>query len=216
MDDGATSTKRGARGAYAKTAARRAAIIDAARESFVEHGYEEASLRDISRRAGISLPGLLHHFRDKAELLNEVLKQRDVAGRARSQELRAAGRSIASAVAQLETERQRDPQLMRLWAMLAPAASRPDHPAHEYFVERYRRIRSEVAANLRHASPASDLPNAIDHDTAAALIVAALEGLQVQWLLDPTLDIPTAVSGLIDLLVYPQPAGDDESAASPN
>src|SRR4051794_40638055 len=138
MDDGATSTKRGARGAYAKTAARRAAIIDAARQSFVEHGYEAASLRDIARRAGISLPGLLHHFDDKAQLLHEVLRQRDVAGRARSEELRAAGQSIASAVAQLQTERQHDPQLLRLWATLAPAASRPDHPAHDYFVDRYR------------------------------------------------------------------------------
>src|SRR6187455_17693 len=106
MDDVARSTKRRARGAYAKTAARRAAIIDAARESFVEHGYEEASLRDIARRAGISLPGLLHHFDNTAQLLNEVLRQRDVAGRARSEELRAAGQSVSSAVAQLEAERQ--------------------------------------------------------------------------------------------------------------
>jgi AcrR family transcriptional regulator len=206
MDHEATSTTPRARGAYAKTAARRATIIDAARESFVEHGYEEASLRDIARRAGISLPGLLHHFDTKAHLLNEVLRERDVAGRARSGELRAAGRSVGDAVAQLETERQHDPQLMRLWAMLAPAASRPDHPAHEYFVERYRRIRSEVAANLRDAPSASDLPNGIDPDTAAAIIVAVIEGLQVQWLLDPTLDIPTAVSRFIDLLVPAEPA----------
>jgi AcrR family transcriptional regulator len=213
MDDVARSTKRRARGAYAKTAARRAAIIDAARESFVEHGYEEASLRDIARRAGISLPGLLHHFDNKAQLLNEVLRQRDVAGHARAEELRAAGQSVSSAVAQLEAERQHDPQTMRLWAMLAPAASRPDHPAHEYFVERYQRIRSEVAANLRQASPASDLPNAIDHDAAAAIIVAVLEGLQVQWLLDPTLDVSTTVSRFIDLIVPTHTADDHERTA---
>jgi AcrR family transcriptional regulator len=213
MDHEATSTTPRARGAYAKTAARRATIIDAARESFVEHGYEEASLRDIARRAGISLPGLLHHFDNKAQLLNEVLRQRDVAGHARSEELRAAGQSVSSAVAQLEAERQHDPQTMRLWAMLAPAASRPDHPAHEYFVERYQRIRSEVAANLRQASPASDLPNAIDHDAAAAIIVAVLEGLQVQWLLDPTLDVSTTVSRFIDLIVPTHTADDHERTA---
>ena len=40
----------GARGPYARTPARRAEIVRAARDSFAERGYANASLRDIAER----------------------------------------------------------------------------------------------------------------------------------------------------------------------
>ncbi|MEH0580221.1 TetR/AcrR family transcriptional regulator [Streptomyces sp. B21-108] len=49
-----------ARGPYVKTPARRAEIVRAARDSFAERGYANASLRDIAERAGITHAGLLH------------------------------------------------------------------------------------------------------------------------------------------------------------
>ena len=46
----------------------KADIIEAARASFAEEGYEKASLRSIARRAGVD-PALVHHYFDgKAEL----------------------------------------------------------------------------------------------------------------------------------------------------
>ena len=53
--------------------ARREAILDAASSLFAERGYHGASLRDISRRAGISHPGMLHHFASKDTLLGAVI-----------------------------------------------------------------------------------------------------------------------------------------------
>ena len=81
------------RGPYAKTPARRATIVAAAREAFIEHGYDDASLREIAKRAGITHQGLLRHFSGKPELLLEVLRQRDITARARADELAAAGAS---------------------------------------------------------------------------------------------------------------------------
>src|SRR5436853_7128312 len=83
------------RGPYAKTPARRATIIAAAREAFIEHGYDHASLREIAKRAGITHQGLLRHFSGKPELLLEVLRQRDTTALARVDELAAAGASAA-------------------------------------------------------------------------------------------------------------------------
>src|SRR3954452_3881485 len=123
------------RGPYAKTPARRAAIVAAAREAFIEHGFDQASLRDIARRAGISHQGLLRHFSGKPDLLQEVLEQRDVAARARADELLAAGASGAATASRILRDELQDPAMLRLWATLEPAASRRDHPAHEYFVE---------------------------------------------------------------------------------
>ncbi|HEU5001228.1 MAG TPA: TetR family transcriptional regulator [Actinomycetota bacterium] len=52
----------------------RAAILEAARATFLEEGYEPASLRSIARRAAVD-PALVHHyFGGKAELFAEVMK----------------------------------------------------------------------------------------------------------------------------------------------
>ena len=199
----------GPRGPYAKTAARRAGIVDAARKSFADRGYDETSLRDIAKRAGMTHPGVLHHFRDKAELLAEVLRQRDATGEARIEELRATGLSPASALSRLIREELGDPDLVRLWATLAPAAARDEHPAHEHFVQRYAHYRAAIAYSLRDDSQASQPTRGVDEDTAATLLLAALDGLQVQALLEPSLDIDECIRQLFDLLV-PATSPDDQ------
>jgi AcrR family transcriptional regulator len=52
---------------------RREQILDRAAEMFAEHGYHGASLRTIARHAGISHPGMLHHFASKDALLAAVI-----------------------------------------------------------------------------------------------------------------------------------------------
>ncbi|WP_245822959.1 TetR/AcrR family transcriptional regulator [Brachybacterium avium] len=55
------------------SSSRREEILDAAAALFAERGYHGASLRDISRRVGISHPGMLHHFASKEALLGAVV-----------------------------------------------------------------------------------------------------------------------------------------------
>ncbi|MBD2891807.1 hypothetical protein amrb99_07140 [Actinomadura sp. RB99] len=55
------------RGPYAKTAARRADIVRAARDGFAEYGFARSSLRDIAERADITHTGLLQHFRHRPD-----------------------------------------------------------------------------------------------------------------------------------------------------
>jgi AcrR family transcriptional regulator len=51
----------------------RAQIVDAARATFSEEGYAEASMRGVARRAGVD-PALVHHyFSDKAALFVETM-----------------------------------------------------------------------------------------------------------------------------------------------
>jgi AcrR family transcriptional regulator len=52
----------------------RDAILVAARESFTASGYDQASIRDIARRAGVD-PALVHHyFGNKQELFTEAVE----------------------------------------------------------------------------------------------------------------------------------------------
>lgn len=47
--------------------------LAAAIGSFVETGYHGATMRSIAHRAGMSVPGVYHHYRDKQELLVRAL-----------------------------------------------------------------------------------------------------------------------------------------------
>lgn len=44
-------------------------LLDAAREVFVELGYEGATLRRIAQRAGYTTGAVVHHFRDKESMI---------------------------------------------------------------------------------------------------------------------------------------------------
>jgi len=48
-------------------------VLAAAIDAFVDTGYHGSSMRDISARAGMSVPGIYHHYPDKQTLLVAIL-----------------------------------------------------------------------------------------------------------------------------------------------
>jgi AcrR family transcriptional regulator len=54
---------------------RREALLAAARDAFVIHGYHAASMEEIADRAGVSKPVLYQHFESKLELYLALLDQ---------------------------------------------------------------------------------------------------------------------------------------------
>ena len=53
---------------WGRTVQTRRAMLDAARDVFVRHGFAEASIADIVEQAGSSVGSLYHHFGGKSEL----------------------------------------------------------------------------------------------------------------------------------------------------
>ncbi|MGB3484419.1 MAG: TetR family transcriptional regulator [Mycobacterium sp.] len=49
------------------------APLMAALEAFLEVGYHGSTMRDIARRAGLSVPGIYHHYASKQEMLLKIL-----------------------------------------------------------------------------------------------------------------------------------------------
>ncbi len=189
-----------ARGPYAKSAARREEILRAARESFAEHGYAAASLRDIAERAGITAAGLLHHFRGKEELLGAVLAQRDSEEWAEGTARVASLEDLAPYFSARLRKHQEHPELMCLWIELAAAASRPDHLAHSYFVDRQAHGLAHLTEGLREYAERGRLRKGISPGSAALMIEAMLGGLQGKWLLNQDLDIIEPLNDLLRLL----------------
>ncbi len=161
---------------------RREAILDAAFGYFARAGYHGASLREIALAAGVSYPGLRHHFATKDALLLAVLAQREERAAAlleRDDALPVLDRLVAL----LEANRA-ERGLAQLFARVAAEASEPDHPAHGYFLERYARIRSHLARGLRADAAAGRIGAGVDPERAAVALIALADGLQTQWLLD--------------------------------
>ncbi|MEO6794759.1 MAG: TetR family transcriptional regulator [Mycobacterium sp.] len=48
-------------------------VLSAAIDSFVETGYHGSTMRDLAARAGMSVPGMYHHYPDKQTLLVAIL-----------------------------------------------------------------------------------------------------------------------------------------------
>jgi len=67
-------------------AERRARILEAAVETFAEHGFAEAKMQDIAARAGVVPSVLYDHFGSKRELFITILEQH--AARLRERSLR--------------------------------------------------------------------------------------------------------------------------------
>jgi AcrR family transcriptional regulator len=196
-------TQAKARGPYTKTAARRAEIVRAARDSFAENGFTKASLRDIAERAGITHAGLLHHFRNKDDLLAAVLAERDTEEWQYAQSQVPDMEHLAPYLGELLRHHQRAPELMRLWIELAVAASRPEHPANGYFVWRYDKVRDDFTQGMREKADKGELHEALEPQHAATLLQAVLNGLQLQWLLDQDLDVVGPVGAFMHM-AFPQ------------
>jgi AcrR family transcriptional regulator len=92
----------------------RAALVRAARALFTEKGFHDATLEEVSARAGVTKGAVYHHFRDKRELFATVFTDLE-------QELDATGREAARAAA----SRPRDAFLAGCRAYLE-FAQRPD------------------------------------------------------------------------------------------
>ena len=63
------------RGARLPRSARRAQLLEAAQEVFVEPGYHAAAMDEIADRAGVSKPVLYQHFPGKLDLYLALLDQ---------------------------------------------------------------------------------------------------------------------------------------------
>jgi hypothetical protein len=67
-------------------------------------------------------------------------------------------------------------------------------PSHGHFVRRYRAMCTITADILRRSQRDGYVRDDVDPDAKAVEIIATLDGLQIQWLLDPDrVDIVTSV-----------------------
>ena len=199
-DDAAiTSPRIGRAGSYSKGIARRQEILDRAIEVFRQRGADGTSLRRIAGAIGVSHGALLHYFSSREELLVAVYEhaehRRDVDKEGRVPE-RSVDVMANAALANLEV-----PGLVQLYSTLVATSLEAEAgPAKEYFTARFERVRSSLERKLREDQDAGIVRSDVDAARMAALIVAASDGLQIQWLLEPTIELKETLETFAVLL----------------
>ena len=169
-----------------RTRVSREKITQAAIEFFAQQGFRGAKMADIAKAANLTEPGLLHHFPSKTHLLMEVLKERD---RIDSERMRATlqknGNHFLEAGIELVEHNETVPGLVQLFTLLVAEGIAQDHPAHAFFTQRYQREREQMTQVIVQAQKANEVRSDIPAETLVILIFAMMDGLQVQWLLEP-------------------------------
>lgn len=167
---------------------RRRALLRAAAECLVERGYAGTSVREICRRAGVS-PGLLtHYFPGKTALIAEVYRDvadalaADLAGA-----VDAAGPDPAERLRAFIRASFRPPTLSRdiiaLWLVFW-TLSLTDTAVAELHRQDYARYRDTLMRLIGDVAKAGgQTPNL---RLAALSLTALIDGLWLEWCLDPT------------------------------
>lgn len=190
------------RGPYSTTPARRAEIVRAASASFAEHGYERASLRDIAARANVTHAALLRHFAGKDELLLAALAERDAQDEELARRIMESKVPPERVLTTILREEFAHPDQQRNWLAITVAATNPDHPAHAFFLARRDRMRESFTTGR--------LATTEDHEELTAddkvtMVLAMIDGLRIQALLDPERDVLPLLERLMRLIATSGP-----------
>ncbi|WP_137845483.1 TetR/AcrR family transcriptional regulator [Microbacterium sp. 2FI] len=200
-------SRTGRRGSYAKGVAKREEILERALEVIAREGYRGASVKELADAVGLSQAGLLHYFDSKEELFTAIMRKRDEVDLAHFAPTIIETPSVAElreGYVGVIRHNSDVPGLVQLYSQMAVDAADPQHPAHEFFLERGANLRGMFASALAAHSASGEISDRADPETLARIFQAVADGLQLQWMLEPDVDMAGIVADLFDLLTQPR------------
>ena len=187
------------RGTYARGAAQREKILRAAFAALAERGHPKTSLREIARSVDVDSGRIVYYFGSREKLLQEVVLRWDEEAERRWIGGIGPGSIIES---YLSTIRHNSdvPGIVRLYLILAAEAGEEGDPSHDFVRDRFERTRTALADGVRHGVSTGRFRTDIDPDDAARTMIALADGLQLQGLVDPTVDAAAALDHYLSTL----------------
>jgi AcrR family transcriptional regulator len=174
-----------------KRQARRLQILDAATRCFARDGFHATSMADIVRESKLSPGAIYCYFRGKHEIVAAIAEQRHnhesallgelIASSSIFEGLQKVGRVLFDML-QNPKEKVRRKVSIDFWA-----ESLRDKQIRK-IVERGLRQRDALAASLRSAQQAGQLPKDLDTDAFSRVLLALLQGFILQQAWEPELD----------------------------
>jgi len=198
-------------GARSRAELRRRAFLDAARDVFLEQGYEAANMSEIVRRAGGSLATLYAQFGDKEGIFLAVLERRmkDVTDALEvelqthtpvEEGLRRIGEQFAGKLVQAQS--------LELYRLIVGLAKKFPGLAQTFMQLGPNKVRIAIAAYLQDRAEAGEIPPSDDFEQLGSLFLDMVRSpLQSRALLDQSVrptpeDVSKSVDRAVNLFLY--------------
>lgn len=205
------------RGPYKNGLRRRQQILETAVQVFGQYGYAGASLHRIAELVGVSDPALIRHFGSKEGLFTAALEHSDKQNTVHEPDS-TDGLAFFEHFARAVETNVRQRGLVELLLTVATEASDDGHPAHPFITKRYRDLVATMCAQLRRAGERGEVRRMDDAEIEAEVrtVIALMDGLELQWLLDPEVDLVATYGRQFAHIVERWTSGRDGDAATPN
>lgn len=163
-------------------------IIDVAVRLIGEKGYFGTSLPDIAHEIGISHTAVLHHIKNKQNLLIAIIErhydrfdamQNYLAQFNEDGEHYGEKACIPEVLRRVVAQNVEQPEMVKAFEILNTEAITPSHPAHAYFAQRPQKFKEQY----RQYEWA--VPEGVDGEFVFLLAFAAMYGLEERWLTNP-------------------------------
>ena len=181
----------------------RQAILEAAMALYAKQGFRGTGLSAIGQAAGVTHAGVLYHFGSVQKLLQAVIDERD---RRFWRETAATweGRAGLDALRQLPKLAEwntANAELAKLFTTLEAENIDRDEEAHDYFVQRQRRVRRRIRRAIETGQRSGEIRPDVDARLKADEVVSFMTGAQLTAILDPTVDMVAVFESYTEALV---------------
>lgn len=166
----------------------RIAIIHAAMEVFRVTTFHEASLEVVAEAAGLPLERVQSQFPTWDSLVLSTVDRWNAERMAPLRGVSASHGTVAflRGIVQANID---DPALMRLLTSLLGIAATPGHPMAPLLHQDWHRFHSMVQASLARDVEMGREPETMDPTRGAEQLIALYEGLQLQSMVRPRMDL---------------------------
>ena len=189
-------------GTYPKGTARREEILQATMRILADDGYRNLSLRHIARELGVEPAHILYYFDSREELLQKVVERWD----ARLEGAPIEPENILDAFAAAIESNMAIPGIVHLYLTFAAEAVHPDHAAHDYFQQRFQVVHDLLVRGLEFEQSSGRVRPDVDASAEAHKIIALSDGLQLQALMNQSVNPAAILAGVIADLRTSDPA----------
>lgn len=176
----------------------RTAVLNAAVELIGTQGYAATSMAQVAEAAGISPSGLVHHYPSKRVLLGAVLAHRDEVDADPADHLGEVPWRAFDHLVEVAGMNMQRRQMVALYMTMVSEAVPPEHPAHEWMLGHYRAVVGNLMEGLRLDQENGVVRADAPRELIARQMVALMDGLQVQWLIDDSLDMQALLREQVD------------------
>ena len=167
-------------------------ILDTAERVFSERGVSHTSLADIAAAAGVTRGAIYWHFKNKADLFDAmmnrvVLPMEEMTARAADAALEDPVAHVRACALNVLERVVNDPQCRRVFEICSHKCEYVDEMSQvrDRHIEGRNQCVGYIESGLRNAAAKGLLAPGVDPRRAAVGLHALVDGLIMNWILDP-------------------------------